>query len=58
MGPLYGEELLLVDVGRCGRDRERGRGVSDGVVGGSRSLSGGRRVAEGGNGKASGNPVI
>ena len=58
VGPLYGEELLLVDVGRCGRDRERGRGVSDGVVRGSRSLSGGRRVAEGGNGKASGNPVI
>lgn len=28
LGPLYGEELLLVEVGLWGRDR----GVSDGVV--------------------------
>lgn len=58
VGPLYGEELLLVEVGRCGRDSERGSGVSDGVVMGSRSLSGGRKAAEGGNGNASGNPVM
>lgn len=58
VGPLYGEELLLVEVGLWGRDRERGRGVSDGVVRGSRSRSGGRSAAEGGNGNASGNPVM
>lgn len=58
MGPLYGEELLLVEVGRCGTERESGKGVSDGVVRGSRSRSGGRRAAEGGNGIASGNPVM
>lgn len=60
MGPLYGEELLLVEVGLWGRERERerGRGVSDGVVRGSRSRSGGRSTAEGGNGNASGNPVM
>lgn len=58
VGPLYGEELLLVEVGRCRRDRERGRGVSDGVVRESRSRSGGRKPAEGVNGNASGNPVM
>lgn len=58
VGPLYGEELLLVEVGLCSRDRESGRGVSDGVVRASRSRSGGRRAAEGGNGNASGNPVM
>ena len=58
MGPLYGEELLLVEVGRCCRDRVRGRGVSDGVVRGSLSRSGGRWAADGGNGNASGNPVM
>lgn len=58
VGPRYGEELLLVEVGLQGRDKERGRGVSDGVVIGSRSRSGGRSAAEGGNGKASGNPVM
>lgn len=58
VGPLYGEELLLVEVGLWGRDSERGRGVSDGVVRGSRSRSGLRSAAEGGNGKASGNPVM
>lgn len=36
----------------------RGSGVSDGVVRESRSRSGGRRAAEGGNGNASGNPVM
>lgn len=54
MGPLYGEELLLVEVGLWGRDR----GVSDGVVRRSRSRSGGRSAAEGGKGNASGNPVM
>lgn len=58
VGPLYGEELLLVEVGRCGIDRERGRGASDAAVRGSRSRSGGRSTAEGGNGNARGNPVI
>lgn len=58
VGPLYGEELLLVEVGLWDRDRARGRGVSDGVVRGSRSRSGGRSTAEGGNGNASGNPVM
>lgn len=54
VGPLYGEELLLVEVGRCGIDR--GSGGSDATGGGSRS--GGRSTAEGGNGNARGNPVI
>lgn len=58
VGPLYGEELLLVEVGLWVRDSERGIGVSDGVDRGSRSLSGGRSAAEGGNGNASGNPVM
>lgn len=58
MGPLYGEELLLVEVGLWGMDSESGRGVSDGVVRGSRSRSGGRSTAEGGKGNASGNPVM
>lgn len=57
-GPLYGEELLLVEVGRWGIDRERGREVSDAVVRGSLSRSGGRSTAEGGNGNARGNPVM
>lgn len=47
-----------MEVGRCGTERERGKGVSDGAVRGSRSCSGGRRAAEGGNGNASGNPVM
>lgn len=58
MGPLYGEELLLAEAGLWGRDRERGKGVSDGVVRVSRSRSGGRSTTEGGNGNASGNPVM
>lgn len=56
VGPLYGEELLLLEMVLCGRDRERGRGVSDGVVRESRSRSGGRSTAEGGNGNARGKP--
>lgn len=55
VGPLYGEELLL-EVGLCDRDKERGSGASGGIVRGSRSRSGGRRA--GGNGNASGNPVM
>lgn len=47
-----------MEVGLWGRDRERGRGLSDGVVRGSRSRSGRRSAAEGGNGNASGNPVM
>jgi len=58
VGPLYGEELLLVEVGLWGRDKESGKGVSDGVVRESRSRSGGCSAAEGGNGNASGNPVM
>lgn len=58
VGPLKGEELLLVEVGLWGSDRDEGKGVSDGVVRGSRSRSGGRSMAEGGNGNASGNPVM
>lgn len=57
VGPLYGEELLLVEVGRCGIDRDRGSGGSDAAGGGSLSRSGGRSTA-GGNGNARGNPVI
>lgn len=58
VGPLYGDELLLEDVGRCGRVRGRGTGVSDDAVTGSRSLSRGRSVAGGGNGNANGNPAM
>lgn len=52
VGPLYGEEPLLL-----GRDSVRGRGVSEGVVRGSRSRSGGRRMA-GEKGNARGKPVM
>lgn len=58
VGPLYGEELLLVEVGRWDRVRERGRGLPDGAVRWSRSRSVGRSAAEGGNGNARGNPVM
>lgn len=58
VGPLYGEEPLLVEAGLWGRDSVRGRGVSDGVVRGSRSRSEGRSTAAGGKGNASGNPVM
>lgn len=47
-----------MEVGLWGRERERGRGVSDGAVSGSRSRSWGRSTAEGGKGNASGNPVM
>lgn len=60
LGPLYGDELLLVDTSLfCrDRDRDRGRGASDAAVRESLSRSADRSTAEGGKGNASGNPVM
>lgn len=58
LGPLYGDELLLVETSLFWRDRDRGRGASDAAVRESLSRSAARSTAEGGKGNASGNPVM